>query len=400
MVLTRATFLRQVTPGLIECHSHIVFGGQRATEWELKLKGATYEEVAKAGGGIVNSVSNTRKASVAELVKAALPRVRALMSEGVTTLEIKSGYGLDVDGERKMLQAARALGKLFPEELDVRATYLGAHAVPKEYKGRPDAYIDDICCQQLPILKAEGLVDACDAFCESIGFSVAQTSRLFDVSRSLGIPVRIHGDQLNDFGCGQLAADYNALSCDHCEYMTEPGIRAMAQKGVVAVLLPSSNYFIKVSVWALPTLSIAITHSRCNPPSLQEPKKPDMAAMRKHGVDIALGTNTNPGSSPTCSILLVLNMACTLFGMMPDEALAGVTRNAAKALGMQETVGTIEVGKQADLVVWDCGEICELAYFLGLNQLHAVYKRGHRIAPKTHGVEHFLQRPQGRGGLF
>jgi len=252
------TAVLQVTPGLIECHSHIVFGGQRATEWELKLKGATYEEVAKAGGGIVNSVSNTRKASVPELVKAALPRVKALMAEGVTTLEIKSGYGLDFDGERKMLQAARAFRELYKDSLDVRATYLGAHAVPKEYAGEADRYIDEVCCVALAQLQREGLVDACDAFCESIGFSVAQTSRLFDVATRLGIPIRIHGDQLNDFGCGQLAADYGALSCDHCEYMTEPGIQAMAGAGVVAVVLPSSNYFIK------------------------ETKKPDIVAMRRH----------------------------------------------------------------------------------------------------------------------
>ena len=340
---------RFITPSLIDCHTHVVYGGQRATEWELKLKGATYEEVAQAGGGIVNTVDGTRASTVEDLIAGAAPRVRALMSEGVTALEVKSGYGLNVETERNMLLAARAIGERF--DLTVRTTYLGAHAVPRESADDADAYIDEVV-RDMEVLVDEGLVDCVDAFCETIGFSPAQTRRVFERAASLGVPVRLHGDQLNDLGSAELAAECGALSCDHCEYTSQAGVDAMAAAGTVAVLLPVANYFIK------------------------ETQRPPVEAFRAAGVPMALATNCNPGSAPCSSLLLALNMGCTLFGMTPAEALAGVTRNAAAAMGLGRTHGTIEVGKAADFAVWRVGELSELAYFLGLNQLDATFRGG------------------------
>ena len=340
---------RWVTPGLIDCHTHIVYGGNRAGEWELKLKGATYEEVAQAGGGIVNTVEGTRSASVAELVDLARPRVEALLAEGVTTMEIKSGYGLELEAERKSLQAARAIGSEY--DLEVVSAFLGAHAIPREYAGRGDAYIAEVV-KMVGVLAGEGLVDSVDAFCETIGFSVEQTKLVFDEARRLQIPIRLHGDQLHDFGGANLASEYNALSCDHCEYTSEAGAKAMAAAGSVAVLLPTANYFIK------------------------ETKRPPVDLFRQEGVDMAIATNCNPGSSPCTSILLCLNMACTIFGMTPEEAFLGVTRNAARAVGKGDTHGTLEVGKVGDLCVWDVESPCEIAYYLGLNRLTECFKEG------------------------
>ena len=338
-----------VTPGLIDCHTHVVYGGNRCGEWEMKLKGASYEEVAMSGGGIVNTVEGTRDATVEQLFEQAKVRVASMLGEGVTTMEIKSGYGLHEEGEKKMLLAAQ----MIEEQMGVKVqkTYLAAHAVPKEYEGRKDDYIT-LCVDMLKGLVDAGLVDACDAFCESIGFSVEQTSRVFERAKELGLKIRLHGDQLNDFGGGELAAKFEAKSCDHCEFCGEKAISAMGEAGVVAVLLPTANYFIK------------------------ESKMPNVALMRKKSVDIAIATNCNPGSSPCTSILLTMNMACTRFGLTPAEALRGVTVNAAKALGVEDSVGSIEVGKSADLCLWNCENICELSYYLGLNQLKECFVEG------------------------
>lgn len=342
-----------VTPGLIDCHTHIVYGGNRAGEWELKLKGATYEEVAKAGGGIVNTVDGTRKASVSDLVSSARPRVEALLREGVTTLEIKSGYGLNLEAERKMLQAARQLGESYG--INVPVTYLGAHACPREYKDRQDEYIATVV-KDMEVLTSEGLVDCVDAFCETVGFTPEQTARVFDKAKELALPIRLHGDQLSGhLGGAALAARYGALSCDHCEQTTEAGVAAMAAAGTVAVLLPVSNYFIK------------------------DRQRPPVDAFRKAGVRMALGTNCNPGSSPCSSILLCLNMACTLLGLTPEEAMIGVTRHGAAAIGQERERGTIELGKVADLAVWDVSNPCEISYYLGLNKLSRCYRGGRRV---------------------
>lgn len=343
---------RWVTPGLIDCHTHLVYGGDRAAEWELKLKGATYEEVAMAGGGIVNTVEGTRAATVEELVASARPRVRSLLEEGVTSIEIKSGYGLELGAERKMLQAARAIAKEF--NIDSPATFLGAHAVPREYKGNADAYIDEVL-RMLDILHGEGLVDCVDAFCETIGFTAAQTRRVFDKAKALGLPTRLHGDQLHDFSGAELTIEYGSLSLDHCEYTNPAHAKAMADAGVVAVLLPSSNFFIK------------------------EKQRPPVEAFRREGVAMAVATNCNPGSSPCASLLLCMHMACTLFGLTPEEALAGVTRHAAQAMGFEQSHGTLAIGKVADIAVWDVNSLCELSYYLGLGgRLVACFKHGKR----------------------
>jgi imidazolonepropionase len=332
-----------VTPGLIDCHTHLVFGGDRAQEFEMRLNGASYEEVARAGGGIVSTVTATRLASVDDLVNQALPRLDAMIAEGVTVVEIKSGYGLNAEVELNMLRAARRLGDMRP--VRVVTSYLGAHATPPEYKGRDDAYIDEVCIPALRLAAAEGLVDAVDGFCEGIAFSPDQIERVFNAARALGLPVKLHAEQLSWLGGAQLAARHGALSADHVEYATEDDCRAMAGSGTVAVILPGAFY------------------------ALRETQAPPIAGLRKHGVPMALATDCNPGSSPLASILLTMNMGCTLFRMTPQEALAGVTINAARALGLADT-GQIAAGKRADLAVWDVRRPGELSYRIGFNALH------------------------------
>ena len=328
-----------VTPGLIDCHTHAVFGGNRSGEFEQRLQGVSYAEIAAQGGGIASTVRATRAASEDELYASALRRVRALMRDGVTTLEIKSGYGLDLDNERKMLKVARRLGETLP--LTVRATCLAAHALPLEYKDRSDDYIAHICEVMLPALAAEGLVDAVDAFCEYLAFSPAQVERVFIKAKELGLPVKLHAEQLSALAGSSLAARYHGLSADHLEFMTEDDAIAMAAAGTVAVLLPGAFYY------------------------LRETQLPPMDALRKHGVKIAIASDLNPGTSPGLSLRLMLNMACTLFRMTPEEALAGVTLHAATALGLGDSHGSLEVGKVADFVAWDIERPADLAYWLG-----------------------------------
>jgi imidazolonepropionase len=326
-----------ITPGLIDCHTHLVYGGNRAHEFESRLQGASYEEIARAGGGIALTVQATRAASAAELEAATAKRLRALMAEGVTTVEIKSGYGLALDHERKCLQVARTLGQT--HAVDVRTTFLGAHAVPPEYAGQTDAYVNAVV-QMLAVLHAEGLVDAVDGFCERIAFSPAQIERVFAAAKALGLPVKLHAEQLSDSGGAQLAARYGAISCDHLEWLSEDGARAMAAAGTVAVLLPGAFYF------------------------LRETRLPPMDLLRANRVPMAISTDSNPGSSPCTSLLLMLNMACTLFRLTPQEALAGATRHAAQALGLRDR-GTLVAGQRADFVLWDVQQPAELAYALG-----------------------------------
>ena len=328
-----------ITPGLVDCHTHLVYAGNRANEFELRLKGATYEEIAKAGGGIVSTVRATRAASEEELLKSGGKRIAQWLQEGAALIEIKSGYGLDRDTELRMLRAARRLG----EGITVRTTFLGAHAVPPEYKGRENEYIAFVCEEVLPAAAKEGLVDAVDAFCERIAFDVAQTEKIFHKAKALGLPVKLHADQLSDLGGAALAARYQALSADHLEFSSETGIEAMKKAGSVAVLLPGAYYF------------------------LRETRMPPIDALRRHGVPIALATDHNPGTSPVCSPLLILNMACTLFRLTPEEALAGMTRHAARALGMQSSHGTLEPGKAADFALWEISAPAELAYAVGAN---------------------------------
>ncbi|MEO8022700.1 imidazolonepropionase [Polaromonas sp.] len=336
-----------ITPGLIDCHTHLVYGGDRAHEFELRLQGASYEDVARAGGGIASTVKATRAASEDELQTQSLRRLQALLAEGVTTLEIKSGYGLALAHERKALRVARALGHLHP--VDVRTTFLGAHAVPPEFAGRADDYVDEVI-RMLPLLHAEGLVDAVDAFCERIAFSAAQTERVFEAAHALGLPVKLHAEQLSDSGGAQLAARYGAISCDHLEWLSEEGAAAMAAAGSVAVLLPGAFYF------------------------LRETKLLPVTLLRELGVPMAISTDCNPGSSPCTSLLLMLNMACTLFRLTPEEALAGVTRHAAKALGLSDR-GIIAAGLRADFVLWDVAHPAQLAYAMGANpRLQTVFE--------------------------
>lgn len=334
---------RLLTPALVDCHTHVIHGGNRAAEFQMRLQGASYEEVARAGGGIVSTVTATRGASEDELVAAALPFVDAMIAEGVAVIEIKSGYGLEQDTELRMLRAARRIGQLRP--VLVRTSYLGAHAVPAEYKGRADAYIDEVCIPALHAGHAEGLVDAVDGFCEGIAFSVAQIERVFQVARSLGLPVKLHAEQLSNLGGAALAARYGAMSADHLEYLDEAGVVAMAAAGTVAVILPGAFY------------------------TLRETRMPPIDLLRKHAVPMAVATDMNPGSSPMASLLLAMNMACTLFRMTPAEALAGATTHAARALGLADS-GTLAVGQNADLAVWNCGHPAELAYRIGFNPLH------------------------------
>jgi len=339
-----------LTPGLIDCHTHIVHGGNRSDEWEARLNGATYEDIARQGGGIMATVRATRALDVDALVAASLPRVKALLAEGVTTLEIKSGYGLALDAEERMLRAARRIGELLP--VRVVTTFLGAHALPPEFAGRPDDYMSNVCDVMLPALAEQGLVDAVDAFCERIGFTNAQTARVFDKAGALGLPVKLHAEQLSDQGGAALVARHGGLSADHLEHLIEEGIAAMARAGTVAVLLPGAYYY------------------------LRETTMPPIAALRAAGVPMAVATDCNPGTSPLTSLLLALNMACTLWRLTPQEALLGVTAHAARALGLQDEIGTLTVGKRADLALWNIARPADLAYAIGFNPCKAVIHGG------------------------
>ncbi|MBX9469830.1 MAG: imidazolonepropionase [Rhizobium sp.] len=342
---------RWVTPGLIDCHTHLAHAGNRAKEFEMRLAGASYEEIARAGGGIVSSVRQVREASEADLVAQTLPRLDALIAEGVTTVEVKSGYGLTVEDELKMLRAARKLAE--QRQVAITTTYLGAHATPADYKGRNLEFINEIVLPGLTAAHAEGLVDAVDGFCEGIAFSPDEMRLVFDAAKSLGLPVKLHADQLSNLQGAALAAGYKALSADHLEYTDEDGAAAMTRAGTVAVLLPGAYYFIR------------------------ETKKPPVDLFRKHGTAMALATDCNPGTSPLTSLLLTMNMAATLFHMTVEECLLGITRNAARALGRLDTIGTIEVGKQADLAVWSVESPAELVYRIGFNPLHQRIWNGH-----------------------
>ena len=334
---------RLVTPALIDCHTHLVYGGSRATEFELRLNGASYEEIARNGGGILSTVTATRNASEDELLAQSLPRLDALLSEGVATIEIKSGYGLDIETEIKMLRVARQLGK--ERSVRVKTSFLGAHAIPPEFSGKADAYIDFVCEEVLPAVHYENLADAVDGFCENIAFSPNQISKVFEKAKSFGLPVKLHAEQLSNLGGATLAAKYGALSADHLEFLDQTGVEVMGESGTVAVLLPGAFY------------------------TLRETQLPPLDSLRKAEVPIAIATDCNPGSSPLTSILLCMNMSCTLFRMTPEEALCGVTIVAAQALGIGDEVGTIEVGKKAELAVWNVDQPAELAYRVGFNPL-------------------------------
>jgi imidazolonepropionase len=340
---------RWVTPGLIDCHTHLVYGGNRAHEFELRLAGATYEEIARAGGGILSTVKATRAAGEDALVAQALPRLDALLAEGVTTIEIKSGYGLELETEARQLRAARRLGTLRP--VSVATTFLGAHALPPEAEDK-DSYIARLCGQMLPEIAREGLADAVDAFMENIAFSGAQTARVFEVAKRLGLPVKLHADQLSNDGGANLAARYGALSADHLEHTDAEGAAALAKAGTVAVLLPGAYYFIR------------------------ETQKPPVEHFRAHKVAMAIATDSNPGSSPLTSLLLAMNMGATFFRLTVDELIAGVTREAARALGRLGVTGTLEAGKSADLAVWNVERLAELPYRIGFNPLHRRIWRG------------------------
>ncbi|WP_176477991.1 imidazolonepropionase [Mesorhizobium sp. WSM3862] len=341
---------RWITPGLIDCHTHLVYAGNRANEFEMRLAGATYEEVARAGGGIVSSVKSLRAASEDELVSQTLPRLDALMAEGVTTVEVKSGYGLDADNEKKSLRAARRLASERP--ITILTTCLAAHALPPEARGDKDAFIDLVAGTILPAVAAEKLADTVDGFCEGIAFSPEQIARVFDKAKALGLPVKLHADQLSNLHGAALAARYGALSADHLEYTDEEGAAAMAGSGTVATILPGAYYFIR------------------------ETKRPPVELFRRQGVKMAVATDSNPGTSPLTSLLLTMNMAATLFGLTVDECLAGVTREAARALGLLDRIGTLEAGKSADLAVWNIERPAELVYRMGFNPLHARIWRG------------------------
>ncbi len=344
---------RLVTPGLIDCHTHIVHGGNRAAEFERRLNGASYAEIARAGGGILATVAATRAASQEALIASALPRLDALLAEGVCVVEVKSGYGLEAETELVMLRAARALERQRP--VRIVTSFLGAHALPAEYKGGADSYIDEVCIPALRAARAEGLVDAVDGFCEGIAFTPAQIARVFDVARDLGLPVRLHAEQLSNLGGAEMAARHGALSADHLEYLDEDGVRAMADAGTIAVLLPGAFY------------------------TLREAQAPPIAGFRAHGVAMALASDCNPGSSPMTSLLLAMNMGCTLFRLTPEEALAGVTRHAAAALGLKDC-GEVAAGKRADLAVWNVTHPAELAYRIGFNPLQFRICAGTRCA--------------------
>jgi imidazolonepropionase len=342
-----------LTPGLIDCHTHLVYGGNRANEFEMRLQGKSYQEIANAGGGIVSTVSATRKASEAELFASALPRLTALHQQGVTSIEIKSGYGLDTENEIKMLKVAGLLAEKLP--VTIKRTFLGAHALPLEYKDKPDEYIDLVCNEMLPKVAKENLADAVDVFCEGLGFSLAQTERVFAAAKNQGLPVKIHAEQLSNLGGSELAAKYNALSSDHIEFLDEAGIKAMKEADMVAVLLPGAFYF------------------------LRETQLPPMELLRKHQVPMAIATDSNPGSSPISNIQLMLNMACTLFRLTPAEALAGVTCYGAKALGLSNQKGQLAVGFDADIAMWNIEQPAELCYQFGVNPLNELFIAGKKV---------------------
>jgi imidazolonepropionase len=346
---------RLITPGLIDCHTHLVYGGDRADEFELRLEGASYEEISKKGGGILSTVKATREASEAELLAQARPRLEQLLSEGVTTIEIKSGYGLDTDNEIKMLRVANQLGEEYT--LRIQKTFLGAHALPPEYNGRADDYIKTVCEDMLPRAHAEGLVDAVDVFIESIAFSVVQAEQVFDVASKLRLPIKAHVEQLSDLGGATMVARRGALSVDHIEYLKAADVPVLSEPGSVAVLLPGAFYV------------------------LRETRLPPVEALREHKIPIAIATDANPGSSPITSLLLIMNMACTLFKLTPAETLRGVTINAAKALGLEAQIGSLATGKQADLVIWNVDKPSKLSYQIGMNCCAAVMQAGNWRKP-------------------
>lgn len=332
-------FGQLITPGLIDSHTHLVYAGTRWKEFELKLQGQSYAEIAKAGGGILSTVKETRQASEEELIRASLPRILALKQEGVTSVEIKSGYGLDLDNELKMLKVARDLGVL--SGLRVKTTFLGAHTIPPEFKEKNQAYVDFLCKEMMPAVKDTGLADAVDVYCESIAFSKKQAEQIFTAAQSLGLPVKCHAEQLSNIGASVLASQFKALSCDHLEFLDEEGVKALAKSDTVAVLLPGAYYF------------------------LNEKRKPPVELLRKAKVKMAVATDSNPGSSPTCSLLLMMSMACQFFSLSIPEVLTAVTTNAAQALGIEHEVGSIEVGKAADLVLWSVNDSASLCYYFG-----------------------------------
>ena len=349
-----------LTPGLIDCHSHLVFGGNRAEEFNLRLQGQSYEQIAKQGGGIMSTVNHTRAATEQQLEHDARSRLALLVSDGVTSIEIKSGYGLTFKDEEKMLRVARRLGDTGP--VTVTTTFLGAHALPPEYTNNRSGYLDLVCKEMLPKLHAQGLIDSVDAFCESIAFSVDEVEQVFQAATDLGLPVKLHAEQLSNSGGAELAAKYHALSADHLEYLDETGVQAMAASGSVAVLLPGAFYM------------------------LRETRKPPVQLLRDYQVPIALATDINPGSSPVLSARLMMVLGCQEFGLTPEEALRGMTINAAKALGKSDSVGSLQIGKAADLAIWDVQQPFELAYWLGGNKAESVIKAGNCIYQRPENV--------------
>jgi len=346
-------FGKWLTPGLVDCHTHLVYGGNRANEFEMRLEGKSYQEIANAGGGIVSTVSATRKASEAELLASALPRLTALHHQGVTTLEIKSGYGLNTINEIKMLKVAGQLAEQLP--VTIKRTFLGAHALPVEYKDKPNDYVELVCNEMIPLIAEDKLADAVDVFCEGIGFSVEQTERVFAAAQKYGLPVKVHAEQLSNLGGTALAAKYNALSSDHIEFLDEAGIKAMKEADMTAVLLPGAFYF------------------------LRETQLPPMDLLRKYAVPMAIATDANPGSSPINNIQLMLNMACTLFRLTPVEALAGVTCHGAKALGLSKNKGQLSLGFDADIALWNIDRPAELSYQFGVNPLDELFVAGQKV---------------------
>jgi imidazolonepropionase len=342
-----------LSPGLIDCHTHLVYGGNRANEFEMRLQGKSYQEIANAGGGIVSTVTATRKASQQALLETALPRLQALHAQGVTTLEIKSGYGLDTESEIKMLKVAEKLAEILP--VTIQKTFLGAHALPTEYKDDADGYLSIVCEDMLPKVVEQNLADAVDVFCEGIGFSLAQTQRVFDAAKKHGLPIKVHAEQLSNLGASELAAQYDALSSDHIEFLDEAGIKAMKTSGMTAVLLPGAFYF------------------------LRETQLPPIELLRKYNVPMAVATDANPGTSPIHNIHLMLNMACTLFRLTPSEALAGVTCFGAKALGLGDSKGQLAVGFDADIALWNISQPAELCYQFGVNPLTSLFKAGKKV---------------------